>query len=438
MTTFYDANLHEALTRLVTEEPAVSRGWFRWLHNHFLGNHGDRFQRLVVGKYAEGDWLVLSDSPESLHKRVADQELLLKVLNRHAYLAGARQLKGTVLAYWDRLDGLAQASFLAAVTERSESKQCLDMVVTHIKHLEFTPESLCQLACNAVKYNRLDVLELLLSGTADLTSHIDRSGDSINGNSWELDGVAMLSHRLIDMILEAALIWSRTEAVVLALKSGADPNIPIWELQRSCNVKHSPLSYVMSLKLMDLVEILLQYGASPSGTTYAGKNLELNEAISKGWDELAERLIANGASLKPPDTKKPCSIARGSEHEVIGPGGPYFFGHFREDLLWAHNVIGKLIPLVPIAEKQTLYWANAQGGQYRTILCGLVCNIDRFKRYEALGLDTRLTAQEFCSIVKCKSSEGLSYLLSKYGDDVRDKVFAAIRERNPEFGAAEV
>jgi hypothetical protein len=206
------------------------------------------------------------------------------------------------------MDGMAQASFLAAVTERSESKQCLDMVVTHIKHLEFTPESLCQLACNAVKYNRLDVLELLLSGTADLISHIDRSGDSINGNSWELDDVAMLSHRLIDMILEAALIWSRTEVAVLALKNGADPNIPIWELQRSFNVKHSPLSYVMSLKLMDLVDILLKYGASPSGTNYAGKNMELNEAISKGWDELAERLIANGASLKPPDTKTPCSI----------------------------------------------------------------------------------------------------------------------------------
>ena len=71
-----------------------------------------------------------------------------------------------------------------------------------------------------------------------------------------------------------------------------------------------------------------------------------------------------------------------------------FFGHFDEELNWAQKAIGGLIELAPIAEKQAFHSGDGQGGKWKTILDVVVGDLARLKLYEALGLDTRLTAEE--------------------------------------------
>jgi hypothetical protein len=66
----------------------------------------------------------------------------------------------------------------------------------------------------------------------------------------------------------------------------------------------------------------------------------------------------------------------------------------------------------------------------------VIGDLKRLKKFESQGLDTRLTAEEFCTAIDMNASEGLGYLLSKYGDDLQERVFAAIRERKPDFGTS--
>lgn len=416
--------LNDMLTSLAADEPVEPRGWFRWLHNHYLGRYGMRHLNLVYGDLYNDEWGQLSDKPTPLYERVNDPELMTAFLNRHAWAAGMFSLVQSVGEYWEQLDRTARGAFFAGVTELDGSEFTFNAVMRNLSVLDFTPESLCQLACNAIRYKRIDLLENLLSTHAEqLIAEIRRFDAMGHPYFGEPDILTQVSRRVIDMVLEAALIRNNPEAVKLLLEHGADPDLQVWQLERSYNEKHSGLSYAISADHRVLAELLLEHGASPTGTSFAGRNLELFQAINRGWDDLAERLISKGALLSPPSSS-------GNNISV-----PRFFGLFNDNLEWAHTVIGSLIPLTPIAEKQAFYWGNGQGGQDVTILNKVICSLERLKRYEALGLDTRLTAEEFCMAVGWNASEGLGYLLSKYGDDARERVFAAIRERKPEFGA---
>lgn len=411
---------NEQLRKLADLEPVEPRGWFRWLHNHYLGRSGVIHAALTFGDLYKDEWRELSDKPRPLHETIDDPELMIAFLNRHAWMAGMCLLIQTVGTYWLQMDSTARGNFFAGISERDTSDKMFERAIRNIPKMDFTPESLCQLACNAIKNDRIDLLTLLLPSKVDLTANIRRF-EGFKSSFDENEELEQVSHRVIDMILEAALIRNNPDAVRLALEHGADPNIPLWQLERSFNEKHSGLSYAISEDQRELAEILLQHGASPSGISFAGQNQELFLAISRGWDDHAEQLIANGAQLSSPATDAYKKVQK-------------FFGHSKEEIDWAHTIIGSLIPLLSVEDKQVFYCGDGQGGQYETILSKVVGNLKRLKRYEALGLDTRLTAEEFCSAIYWKTSAGLDYLLSKHGEDVRDKVFAAIRERKPEFG----
>jgi hypothetical protein len=256
----------DQLRKLTDSEPVEPRGWFRWLHNHYLGRSGDRYVGLTFGDLFTDEWRELSDKPIPLHESIDNPELMKVFLNRHAWMAGMCLMVQTVGTYWQQLDMTARGNFFAGISERDSSGQQFDRAVRNIPIMDFTPESLCQLACNAIKHNRIDLLELLLSSKVDLTTNIRRF-DGIN--TWDNEEIEQVSHRVVDMILEAALIRNSPDAVRLALKHGADPNIPVWQLERSFNEKHSALSYVISEDQKLLAEMLLQHGASASGTSFA-------------------------------------------------------------------------------------------------------------------------------------------------------------------------
>ena len=317
--------------------------------------------------------------------------------------------------------------------------------VEKLPDMSLSPESLCQLACNAIKYNKSDLLEALLSKYPAPTDEIKRFGAHDSSGAWEEEEIAKLSHRVIDMILEAALISNNTAAARLALEHGADPDIPIWQLERSYNRKYSPLGYTIDSEFMqnneprsEMIELLLKHGASAVGIAYAGYNRELFFALDKKKHDLADLLISKGACLvkaSNSDTGEGVRTA-GSESMVIGPGGANFFGHFSDALKWAEESIGSIIPLVPVSEKQSFFTSNGQGGSKSTMLNRVIGNLDRLKHYESLGLDTRLSAEELCTAVSAGAFDSLVYLLGKFGDEVLDKAFFRIRRRKPDIGAS--
>ena len=59
------------------------------------------------------------------------------------------------------------------------------------------------------------------------------------------------------------------------LKHGANPNIFVWRLERSCNVCYSALSYAIDHELNDMVEALFENNVDPSGLEAAASRSPL-------------------------------------------------------------------------------------------------------------------------------------------------------------------
>lgn len=441
-----DQKARHLFEQLLASEPLEPRGWFRWLHNHYLGRYGLRYPVLVTGEDFNDVWGKASDMAEPLYQRVGTPEEWALLLNRNAWAAGmGGKLSHTVLHYLKLLTREARGAFLAGLSELHSDSKIIERALDFLPSLELSPESLCQLACNAIKYNKPDLLQALLVKYPAPTDRIRRFGAYAMPDDWENREIEKLSNRVIDLILEAALISNNTAAARLALEHGADPNIPVWQLERSCNKRYSALGYAIDTEFIynnethkDMVDLLLESGASAAGIAYAGYNSELALALAQGEKELVDRLIFQGASLSRPadDTERVTIRTEGSESMVISPAGPNFFGHFGRELHWAHEKIGSIIPLVPVSEKQVFYTADAQGGRHYTMMDKVVGNVSALKQYEALGLDTRLSAEELCTAVKADAFDSLVYLLSHYGESARDRAMFRIRRFRPDIGAA--
>jgi hypothetical protein len=258
--------------------------------------------------------------------------------------------------------------------------------------------------------------------------------------------------------MEAALVRGDLAAIRLALQRGADPNLPVWKQERSSAEKHCALSFAISEGRREIAETLLGAGASAAGTDFTAPNYPLYMAIKNGWDDLAERLLQGGARLRGLARLSDKSSAPLAEAPEFPPAVPLrppgsaqapksevaqsrfrrlreYFGHDSEELDWACETIGNIIPLAPILEKQAFHWGHAQGGQFTTILNVVVGNVDRLKRYESLGLDTRLTPEELCTAIDLNAFEGLLYLLSKHATDKREQALEFIRLRKPAWHA---
>jgi len=107
-----------------------------------------------------------------------------------------------------------------------------------------------------------------------------------------------------------------------------------------------------------------------------------------------------------------------------------------ERVTWAKKALSGLIPLFDIGKKSAFYEAGAQGGYKFTPLQILLRNdkIERLKKYEALGVDTRLTAEEICTGIDNRAYNCLRYLLHPLGPETWTEVVAVIRETHPKFG----
>jgi hypothetical protein len=349
------ATIRNLSSRLQQAQPTEPRGWFRWLHDHFAGRRGLHNPGLEQ-KLAEQGWRELSQRFPNLSPK--ERAKLIPIIARHAWSVGRLELIELAESSWGRLGPSERGAILAGLSEADPRAELLDWLRQRLPDCAFSPESACQLACNAIWHEWSDVLSAVLNSGTDLSATIHR------GDAWDYPRtrwpkiLCKLSHRVIDMVLEAALVRNNQEAMQLALRAGAYPNIPVWRLERSFNEKHCALSFAISQDCRRTAETLLEAGASAEGTDFASHNYPLYQAVRKGWDDLARAFLKQGASLRLPEASRQHVVlpkTEGSESEIRIPFCDMFFGHFDEELNWARKAIGDLIELAPIEEKQAFY-----------------------------------------------------------------------------------
>src|SRR5258705_5435743 len=94
------AKVRDILTQLQNTEPVEPRGWFRWLHNHFLGRYRLNDANLEE-QLAKQGWADLSRSLANLSAR--KRSALIPVIARHAWSVGRVGLTELAAGDWEEL-----------------------------------------------------------------------------------------------------------------------------------------------------------------------------------------------------------------------------------------------------------------------------------------------------------------------------------------------
>jgi hypothetical protein len=315
----------------------------------------------------------------------------------------------------------------------------MDWIPSRLGGCELDALATCQLACNAVRWEQDALLASILASSGDLTGEVARYEGPGRKPGRFAETIARLSRRCIDLVLEAALISKNSRAVRLALAHGANPNIPIWVLERSFSEHHCALSLCIENRMKASFSALLAAGANPGGIPFCTPNLPLFHAVSSSQHAMAIKLLKCGASfadsMHGEERKRAIADVRERKPRLISPANDYFFGHEEEDLEWVRSAIDSLIPLVPVEEKPCFYIGNGQGGCWSTFLDVAGNDVDVLRRYEELGMDTRPSAEEFLSAIESGSEEKLLFLLSRVSQATQTQVMLRVRRRNPSFGA---
>ena len=402
-----------------TIQPLEPQGWFRWLHYHAYG-----------GRCRPG-FEVATESGICWESAASDSA----IVGLHAWEVGRNGRMDLLGKNWHTLTPEQRG---AAAAGLSENKEGMKWITPRLESCALDAVATCQLACNAVDHKRTDILAKVLRTSTYLTGEVRRYLGP-RGRSWEefAPVIEQLSNRCIDLILEAAVIRENSPAIQMALEYGANPDIPVWVLHRSFNEKHCALSFCIEHRKKKAVKLLLAAGANPRGITFCTPNLPLFQAISSKDHTLAFRLLKKGASFADSEagTQRRRTIAKARKKKWISPASDYSFGHLEQNLSWVRENIGSLIKLVPVGRKPCFYDGNGQGGYWSTFLDVAGSDVSVIKRYEALGLDTRLTAEEFMSVLDDNTYEKLLYLLRNESEEVRARVMFRVRRWRPSFGA---
>lgn len=408
--------IREVLLRIPEIEQKTSSGWFRSLHDHYQG----RYPTYRLGfDSLDPDKVPFKDEPVPAFQLFDAPDAWINAFNHYAWMLGTASLFKTYCHFFDDLDPLARGAFIAAAIEVHFTEEIADFFVRHHQQMQFSPDSFCQIGCYSIRGTLLNdcwqkVFDALMETDQDLTEEIKRQHYTpVGPGRGDDDPLDHLSGRVIDIILEASIFCNSTPNVKQALILGADPNILIWQLERSFNEKHNALSFSLSQGYNDIVVLLLEYGATDNASTLTPKNTALFQAAYMRQDDVVLKLISQGAEI-------------GALEQP--PSGRCFFHNRAEKLQKIKDTIGSIIPLANISEKQVFYVGNAQGGSHSSILDIVLRDVDRLKNYEELGLDIRLTPEEICTAITWKSFEGLDYLFSKHGEEARQQAMSKLEE----------
>ena len=409
------------------ERPAMEpRGWFRWLHDsswircsYVITEKGAVPNPTEIPSAADAEpWRISKEMSEVPGPEI--ESLLHEVFAGHARTFGVLRERSVAERCWAAADPISRGCFLSGFSCHAYESEQRAWIVARLADVKFTAASACELGVNAMVFR---LPEFLASALADPEISCHRLA-RLDDSRW-LKNIEQISDTIADLLLEAALKERYLPGVEASLAAGANPNLAVWCLERSFNEAFSALAYAIDCDVSEIADALLRAGADPRGTAYGGYDQPLFYALAKDRDELADRLLAAGSSF---------SRHGGDAGDAKGA----FYGCFRDELDWAHRAIGGLAPLVDVATKRCFYMGNGQGGSQHLMLpmvVGYTDNLERLKKYEALGLDTALSAEEICKLIDADAFRCLAYLLEKLGPSVCGKAFFRIRRRKPEFGA---
>lgn len=445
----------QALALTGTKRP---QGIVDWMHYGFALRYGG-LSDFVEG---EGEWEQLEKTAGALGK-----ETLIKVLpllEVRAWTAGTLLMCRLPSLLGPELSAHARGRYLAGLSRhirRAANPEALDIligdhlngtsapavfdVVTEILRklpdASLDAESAAEIAANAIQANRLDVLDAVLS-------HHDFRGDGyvprINGYPHQMGFERQLSQhstRLLDVLLEAAVRCYQPSAMRILLESGAAPDLPCWNLERSFSDWFSALSFSIhalrdvedTADVQEMIELLIKHGANAQGLACEGINNPLMLAMrSQRWG-LADRLLEHGACFKGGQDYKPEDFIKKGQ---FIPGGHPLITYRQHDLDWVMQTIAPLVPLAEPWQVPLFYKGNAQGGVTTTFLNCVLADekLPLLKKYEALGLPTTLTPPLISDIVAGGYYDALVHLLRNNPNVQR--VMFRIRRHKPDFGTS--
>jgi len=228
------------ITDLQSTAPLEPSGWFRWLYFHFIYRYPE-FNRPPKPTVRSAKFEDFSDGFDELWRDSSEQSLV--VCQRQAWELGTLQKTMVAEKCWHHLLPEQRGQFLAGISESGSSSGVQDWISAHLDTVAFDPDSACQLACNAIRYNHDAALNAVFNSPADWTAPVKRGYWADTGYHDLEHMFEQLSPRLIDLILEAAVICNNLDAVKTSIGKGANPDMPFWIQERSFTERHSPLSY---------------------------------------------------------------------------------------------------------------------------------------------------------------------------------------------------
>ena len=401
----------------MTENSSIeSRGWFAWMSNCYFVRYPD-FDRVLHDLLEESgidkDYQILKEHQESelLTKRA------LKGVHQnpwaYGFLAGRDKNIPFLQLLWPHLAPLEKGSLLAGFTEEPHLEMTtIDVAFSYFPECEFPPREAVQMLCNAIRFQDPKWIEL----ASKRKWNFDIEISPLDASRMQVDdfilGPPENRHRRgVDLLLNASLHYRNHAGLDFALQQGANPNLPIWRLERSFNENLSALSFAIQQdfrqenKIPILSRKLLEAGADPRGIDFEGRGHPLFIALEIREDDFAEELLQKGALFEKPDPEKK-------------PARQPYFHINSEDKIRIEEIRGeysKRMTIIPREEKQWYDSPNAQGGFLRTPLTLLMNDLDRIKRFQPLGLDLRLSAEEILHALKWKNEESLEWLIGENG-----------------------
>lgn len=443
--------LGDLIEALGCEEKLEPVGWFRWMHHSYRPRMRSMLQRLgLPGIPGSTRWPELAGMVERVGPGIDPGPLsvLVRLAERDPWAFGRFGTTGLAELVWERMSPFGRGWIFAGRSEEVSPEAEWDESVSRWMletarqghAVEFTPISGLQAAANAIHLGDEQLVGFVLSDVSSWgAGEVDRiEPDGRNSLiRWE-DQLGPVSRRAIDRCLEAAVRMGTVEAARCCLQAGADPNIAVWRLERSCNERYCALSYAISQSRnedarRELIEVLLDGGADPSGTDYDGRNKPLYSAMSCQMWELAESLLDRGESST--DGDNDCFVRHEGRSRFRSPMDP--LTHFQaEDLEWVETEIGSLIPLKSAEDVPAFHSGHAQGGSYGRFL-GAACagdDVEILKRFEAGGLPIEPSTPELLCLISSGAYHCLHYILKRM--NAPRAVMHRIRRRYPEFGTA--
>ena len=228
-----------------------------------------------------------------------------------------------------------------------------------------------------------------------------------------------LGKEAIDRCLESAIRSENLSAAEVCFGHGADPNLNIWNAERSYNRRYCLLSYVLDKfgadeeKVENWLEVLFKAGSNAQGTEFDGLNKPLFLAIKQEKWKLADQLIDMGASFS-----GGCGDHVPEHLQThVNPHNQRREGEYLNALKWVKEHATPLIELSAEKDQPLYYFNDPQMGYCLRFLPPLLIEsrLDKLKHFEQRGLPVMPAPEDLLDLIHNQNWSTLKYLFNRLG-----------------------